>query len=238
MSSIPPISSNVRHRPHGSTWHLFHPVNSAHGVFLGARLLGIERKLSTANQRHFCAACSMWICKYCNTCIVSYCYRECKRMPKEAKRMQKEAKRRQKGCIKDAKRYRGFNMCQEHSTTKQRNCNNINNMQMRHTHRTPLFSIFHIFRWPEFYGHMSAGLRLWPRRIIKQFCVEAEGRKKERPVASGEFQAFGVNIQWRNSHWPQFVLNVGYPIARLFAKARVWHLNALICLSSTKINPD
>ena len=61
----------------------------------------------------------------------------------------------------------------------------------------------------------------------------------ERTVVSGEFQAFGVDIQWRNSHSQQFVLNVAYPIARLFTKACVWDINALVCHTSTKINhPD
>jgi hypothetical protein len=60
----------------------------------------------------------------------------------------------------------------------------------------------------------------------------------EGTVASGEFQVLGVDIQRRNSHSQQFVLNVGYPIARLFTNACVWHINALVCLTSTKINPD
>ena len=46
------------------------------------------------------------------------------------------------------------------------------------------------------------------------------------------------NIDWRNSQSQQFVLNAGYPIARLFTKARVWHINTLVCLTSTKTNPD
>jgi hypothetical protein len=56
---------------------------------------------------------------------------------------------------------------------------------------------------------------------------------------AGGFSNFWLDIQWRNSHsQQQFVLNVGYPIARLFTKACVWHLNALVCLTSTQVNPD
>ena len=72
---------------------------------------------------------------------------------------------------------------------------------------------------------MSLETAAWCHRQL--FIPKAKSIfKSERTIASGEFQAFGVNIQWRNSYSQEFILNVSYPIASLFTKACVWNINA------------
>ena len=51
--------------------------------------------------------------------------------------------------------------------------------------------------------------------------------------------SFWLDIQWRNPHsQQQFVLNVGYPSHVSSQKHVSGTTNALVCLTSTQINPD